>query len=790
MKQWSISKKRIRLFRAQLAEMKKEWQSEIENHSISDRMADLRAREGQGVPLCELLPETFACVYSSARETLGLVPHDAQLLTALAMAHGCIAELPTGEGKTLAAVFTASLAALSGRGVHVLTFNDYLARRDATWMQPVYERLGFTVSFIQEGMTHERRKAAYNADITYLTAKEAGFDYLRSFLEFDPAELVQRPFYWAVVDEADSIMIDEARIPLVAAGDRPSAVQIDEQINSAVASLQKGEHFTVDECVGTVSLTEAGAARLEQKLGVKNLYGVSENELLAQINMSLQAHFLLHRDSDYIVRDGQVFPVDEFTGRIVKNREWPVGLQAAVELKEGLVPGEHGTVMNRVTLRDFLGFYSHLCGMTGTACSAAEEFGEFYGLPVAVIPPDRPCIRCDQPDAVFADIKAKNEAVATEIRRAHMVGRPVLVGTRTVEESETLASMLSDIPGLAVLNAKNDLQEAEIIAHAGRQGAVTISTNMAGRGVDIRLGGGDKDEYRRVCKLGGLYVIGTNHYESMRIDRQLRGRAGRQGDPGESRFFVSVQDDLMVKYRLSDYLPRRVRKAGGQEPLHSAVLGRAISHIQHVSEGQLSDIKITLAKYSAVVEEQRKIVYKKRMDILTDDASLGILEKQNPKKRDEILHQISQEEYVHARKCIELFAINVCWANHLLECENAMDEVPVIGQAHGDPFLTFNRRIIAAFDNMEQIMTQMVLDSFSRLIIRDGKVDLLAMGIHGPSSTRTYLVSDGTENYGMSVRADFASAVNPTLYLLLICAKLFHLRKDKSNSKNRSSGNG
>lgn len=779
MKEWSISKKRIRLFRAQLTGMKVEWRSGIENDSIPDRMADLRARAGQGTPLCELLSETFACVFSSVKETLGLVPHDAQLLTALAMAHGCIAELPTGEGKTLAAVFTASLAALSGKGVHVLTFNDYLAQRDAIWMQPVYERLGFTVSFIQEGMTQERRKAAYHADITYLTAKEAGFDYLRSFLVFDPAELVQRPFYWAVVDEADSIMIDEARVPLVAAGDIPSPVQIDEQISSEVSALQKGKHFTTNEQTGTIFLTEAGAARLEQKLGVKNLYGAFENELLAQINLSLQAHFLLHRDCDYIVRDGQVFPVDEFTGRVVKNREWPERLQAAVELKEGLAPREHGTVMNRITLRDFLHFYPHLCGMTGTASSAAEEFGEFYGLPVAVIPPDRPCIRRDQPDAVFADKKAKNVAVATEIRGAHTAGRPVLAGTRTVEESETLASMLSDIPGLAVLNAKNDRQEAEIVANAGRLGAVTISTNMAGRGVDIRLGGGDKEEYRRVCELGGLYVIGTNHYESMRIDRQLRGRAGRQGDPGESRFFVSLQDDLMVKYRLSDYLPRRVRKASGQEPLHSAALRRAISHIQHVSEGQLSDVKLMLTKYSAVVEEQRKIVYQKRMDLLTDCTSLGILEKQHPNKRDGILHQISHEEYVHVRKCIELFAINVCWANHLLECENAMDEVPVIGRAHGDPFLTFNRRIIAAFDNMEQMMIQMVLDSFSRLVIRDGKVDLLAMGIHGPSSTRTYLVSDGTESYGMSVGADFASAVNPTLYLLLICAKLFHMRKDK-----------
>lgn len=780
MKQWSISKKRMRLFMAQLAAMKEKWQLEIESNTIPDRMADIKVRASQGETICELLSETFACVFYSVQERLGLVPHDAQLLTALAMAHGCIAELPTGEGKTLAAVFTASLAALSGRGVHVLTFNDYLAKRDALWMQPVYELLGFTVSFIQEGMTHEQRKAAYRADITYLTAKEAGFDYLRSFLEFDPAELVQRPFNWAVVDEADSIMIDEARIPLVLAGNMPSTVQIDERVSPAVADLKRNVHFTVDECAGTICLTEAGATRLEQELGVDNLYGEAENNLLAQINLSLQAYFLLHRDGDYIIRAGKVIPVDEFTGRVVKNREWSEGLQTAVELKEGLMPRERGTVMNRITLRDFLCFYPHLCGMTGTACSAAEEFREFYGLQVMVIPPDHPCARRDQPDVIFSDIKMKNDAVADEIRRAHMVGRPVLVGTRTVEESEELASMLSDIPSLVVLNAKNDQQEAEIIARSGQLGAVTISTNMAGRGVDIRLGGGDKKEYAQVCELGGLYVIGTNHYESLRIDRQLRGRAGRQGDPGESRFFVSLQDNLMVKYRLSDYLPRRVRKANGSVPLDSSTLRRAVSHIQHISEAQLSDAKIMLAKYSAVVEEQRKIVYKKRMDILTGRILLDILEKQNPEKQDEILHRISREEYVRACKCIELYAINSCWADHLLECESAMDEVPVIGRAHGDPFLSFNSQMIAAFDNMEQKVIQTVLDSFSRLVIRDGKVDLFAMGIHGPSSTRTYLVSDGIEDIGMTVKGEFASAVNPMLYLFLLCAKLFHLRKNRS----------
>ena len=745
-------------------------------------MESLRRQALRGAPARELLPETFAAVCSASRLALGLEPHDAQLLTALAMADGCVAELPTGEGKTLAAVFTAAFAALSGRGVHVLTFNDYLARRDALWMEPVYGQLGMTAAFIREDTPPAQRKAAYEADVTYLTAREAGFDYLRGFLAFDPQELVQRPFYWAIVDEADSILIDEARIPLVAAGDLPSSVETDRRIDRAVAALQAGGDFTVDDYGSAVSLTEAGASRLEQALGVCNLYRADENSLLAKINLSLQAHCLLRRDADYIVRGGQVFPVDEFTGRVMKNREWPEGLQAAVEQKEGLAPRTHGAVMNRITLRDFLSFYPHLCGMTGTARSAAEEFGAFYRLRVAVVPPNRPCIRIDRPDVIFADQKAKTDAVATEIRKAHAAGRPVLVGTRTIEESEALAATLPDLPGLMVLNAKSDGQEAEIIAQAGKPGAVTISTNMAGRGVDIRLGAGNEEEYRRVCRLGGLYVIGTGRHESVRIDNQLRGRAGRQGDPGESRFFVSLEDDLMVKYRLKDCLPRSVRVAAGAAPLHNAALGRMIAHIQRVCEGQTLDAKIMLAKYSAVAEEQRKIIYRKRMAILTGRESLSVLEKQAPEEAEALLRQLPREEYTRARRAVELFAVSRCWADHLVEFESAMDEVPVIGEVRGDPFSTFNRRLIAAFDRLEAEILRTVRELFARMIIRDGKVDLPAMGVQGPSSTRTYLVSDGTETAGMAVGADLAGFVNLPFYLLLLAAELF---KNKGGGKKR-----
>ena len=465
----------------------------------------LRDRALNGESLDGLLPETFAAAREAALRAVGLRPFEVQLLAGIAIHRGKLAEMSTGEGKTLAAVAPAVLHALQGRGVHVLTFNDYLARRDADWMGPVYRALGLTVGVIQEGMSAGPRRSGYAADVTYATAKEAGFDFLRSNLARDAGQLVQRPFHFAIVDEADSILIDEARVPLVIAGDRPSSSVDPLRIADLVRGLTEGDDWVVSEYGRNVELSESGLDRVEQELGCGPLHAAENYLLLAEINQSLHAHALLRRDVDYIVTDGRIELVDEFTGRVVDDRRWPDGLQAALEAKEGLKIRPGGRILGSVTLQHFLGQYPRLAGMTATARSAAEELFDFYGLNVVPIPPNRPSIREDLADAVFTSREAQIQALVGKVRRLHQNRRPVLVGTRSVAESEEIAGrLLANDIACSVLNAKNDEEEASIIAEAGRPHAVTISTNMAGRGTDIRLGGRGEDERDEVVVRGGL----------------------------------------------------------------------------------------------------------------------------------------------------------------------------------------------------------------------------------------------------------------------------------------------
>ncbi|HBP38926.1 MAG TPA: accessory Sec system translocase SecA2, partial [Clostridiales bacterium] len=553
--------------------------------------------------LNKLLPEAFALVCAAVRKTLGWTAFDSQLLAAAAMQAGRIAELDTGEGKTLSAVFVAYLQALTGRSVHVLTFNDYLASRDAVWMGPVYECLGVRAACVRQETALAERRQAYQANITYLTAKEAGFDYLRGFLAATPDELVQRPFYFAIVDEADSIMIDEARIPLVLAGDTGGPGAIDPALFRLVSSMQVNRHYRLDEYAEHILITESGNAWLEKHLNLTNLYDPENVEILTRIRLILQAIALLRRDVDYIVRGDSIQLVDEFTGRVIQNRQWPDGLHEAVEIKEGLSGRSHGRILNRITLRDFLALYPGLCGMTGTAWSAAAEFYEFYGLRVTRVPPHVPSCRIDKPDLIYARRADKEHAIAEAIVRRHAAGQPILVGTASVEESEYLAAAIR-ARGLdcEVLNARQDEAEAAVIARAGRRGAITISTNMAGRGVDIQL----EDPAS-----GGLSVIGTSRQRSRRIDNQLRGRSGRQGDPGESQFMVSLQDDLIERYHIRDALPPQYRPPDGQpgqesqtgpdigsEPIVDPAVAEALAHTQRVIEGQLFQQRQALARYS------------------------------------------------------------------------------------------------------------------------------------------------------------------------------------------------
>ena len=538
------------------------------------------------------LIETFAVTAVVAARVLGLVMFDVQLQGGVALANGHIAEMQTGEGKTLAAVPAVAWYAREGRGVHVMTANDYLARRDAHWMKPIYDGLGLSVGCIQQGMTANERREAYSCDVTYATASEVGFDYLRDQLAIFPNDQVHRSFAVALVDEADSILIDEARVPLVIAGDQENTEGLAHQVDKVTRHLRLFQHYVVDEGGRNVALTDAGIAAIERAFNCGNLFDDENLTLHAAVQDSIHAHALLRRDVDYLVKNGVIESIDEFKGRIIQDRRWPAGLHTAVEAKEGVAPKMQGRVLGSITIQNLLGLYDSVCGMTGTAATQAGEFRDIYELEVEVIPTNRPMIRIDHPDVVFRTKTEKERAVIDEIRRVHACGRPVLIGTASVEESERLSSKLTDLSH-QVLNARNDEHEAAIVARAGERGAVTISTNMAGRGTDIRLGEG-------VVSLGGLYVIGTNKHENRRIDNQLRGRAGRQGDPGESRFFVSFEDNLLVKYGIEA----------------DSGLERTPAEVQRAIEGQQLSVRVFLNKYESVTEGRRLAMQQKRQNIL------------------------------------------------------------------------------------------------------------------------------------------------------------------------------
>jgi preprotein translocase subunit SecA len=553
-------------------------------HLDDDR---LRAAAAQANDILEFM----AIAATAASRILRQDMFDVQRRGALALARGSIAEMQTGEGKTLAAVPAIAWLARSRTGVHVMTVNDYLARRDAAWMGDIYRFLGLSVGYVQQGMTAAERRAAYGCDITYATANEIGFDLLRDRLALFPQHQVHRPFSAAVIDEADSILIDEARIPLVIAGGDTEDNALAYVADRVVGPLQPAVHYTVDVGEHNAALTDAGIRAVEESFACGNLFDDRNLRLHTAVQDALHARALLRRDVDYLVRNGAIEMVDEFKGRIAINRRWPAGLHTAVEAKEAVAPKSQGMVLGSTTIQDLVALYPSLCGMTGTAMTQEREFLHIYDLRVEAIPTNRPVIRIDHPDVLFETRAEKEQAVLAEIRRVHATGQPILVGTASVEESERLSGMLFGVPH-RVLNARNDEAEAAIVAEAGRCGAVTISTNMAGRGTDICLGEG-------AAALGGLYVIGTNRHESRRIDNQLRGRAGRQGDPGCSRFFISLEDPLMVKY--GDLNPQSSR-----DPVA----------IQGLVEGQHLDQRLFLQNYDSPVEGQRNKVHSWRQDVL------------------------------------------------------------------------------------------------------------------------------------------------------------------------------
>ena len=553
---------------------------------------ELKQQGRRAVSLAEVVAATAVV---SAR-VLGLAMFDVQVRAAVALAEGHVVEMATGEGKTLAAVPAIAWYARAGEGVHVLTANDYLAGRDAEWMRVVYDWMGLSVASVHRTMTADERRAAYRADVTYATATEVGFDYLRDGLALHTTGLVHRPFASAVIDEVDSILIDEARIPLVIAGGASDSVALAAGADRLVRTFTEGIDFTIEQNGRSVQLAPEGAAKVEAAFHCGNLYDTDQQALLGAIHDALHAHRLLARDVDYLVSDDAVWSVDELKGRIVADRRWPAELQTALEFKERVRLKQQGRILGSISIENLVALYPRVCGMTGTAATQASEFREMYGLEVVRIPTRLPVARIDQPDEVFPTRHAKDAAIVDEIARVHATGRPVLVGTATVEESEQLSRRLGFVPH-HVLNARNEAAEAGIISRAGECGAVTISTNMAGRGVDIRLGAG-------VAALGGLHVIGTNRHDSRRIDDQLRGRAGRQGDPGSSRFFVSQEDRLIAS------------AAEGGERLTA-------DQAQRRAEGRSLDIRIFLRKYESILEAQRRSVRERREAVLTGGSPIA-----------------------------------------------------------------------------------------------------------------------------------------------------------------------
>ncbi len=587
----------------------------LSDEELRRKTIEFRERLAKGEPLDDLLPESFAVVREAARRTLGQRHFDAQLMGGIVLHQGKIAEMKTGEGKTLVATLPVCLNALTGRGVHVVTVNDYLAKRDAEWMGAVYNFLGLSVGVIVHGLNDAERKQSYGADITYGTNNEFGFDYLRDNMKFSTADFVQRDFYYAVVDEVDSILIDEARTPLIISGPAEESTELYYRVDKIIPQLRREADYVVEEKSRTAVLTEEGVARAEKLLRVENLYDPANIEILHHANQALRAHTLFKKDVDYIVKDGEVIIVDEFTGRLMPGRRYSEGLHQALEAKEDVKIENENQTLASITFQNYFRMYDKLAGMTGTADTEAAEFKKIYDLDVLVMPTNRPMIRLDHPDAIYKTEEEKFKAVAREIRELHSKGQPVLVGTISIEKSEHLSNLLRR-EGIkhAVLNAKHHEKEAEIVAQAGQPGAVTLSTNMAGRGTDIVLGTG-------VAQLGGLHIIGTERHEARRIDNQLRGRSGRQGDPGSSRFYLSLEDDLLRIFG-SDRISSIMDKLGMEEdqPIEHSLVSKAIENAQKRVEGQNFEIRKQLLEYDDVMNQQREIIYKQRREILQSES--------------------------------------------------------------------------------------------------------------------------------------------------------------------------
>lgn len=688
----------------------------------------------------------LALAREASVRALGMRPFDVQLLGAERMRAGKVVEMDTGEGKTLAGAITAAGFVLQGRSVHVVSVNDYLARRDAEWMRPLYDLLGVSVGWIGSASTADERRLAYQADVTYAPISELGFDVLRDRLATDLAGLVSPRHDVALVDEADSVLIDEARVPLVLAG-AAEGIAPATRITDVVRALRPGVHYQTDEDGHSVSLTEDGTAAVEAELDGIDLYSADHAETtLTQVNVALHARVLLQRDVHYIVRDGRVHLINESRGRIARLQRWPDGLHAAVEAKEGLPVTDAGEILDSMTVQALVGRYTTLCGMTGTALVARDQFDAFHRLRVWQIPPNKPCVRVDEPDRVYATIEQKEAAIVELVGSTHRTGQPILIGTQDVAESERLAVLLEKAGvGCTVLNAKNDAQEAAIIAEAGRYGAVTVSTQMAGRGTDIWLGGSDQSDYDRVVALGGLCVVGTGRHLSGRLDKQLRGRAGRQGDPGRSVFFASPEDELVLTYAPDAKPPTHVEDDGRVRDKDTLwVMG----HAQRVADATMLELHRNTSQYNGVIHHQRRPLDEQRDRVLRTDQALRDLETACAARLATLRTSVSEATLVDAARLITLYHLDRCWAEHLAFLAELREAIHFRVLAKQVPIVEFNREAIAAFERFRERVAERSADSFDAAPITEDGFDPDQAGLRRPNATWTYMVHEnpfGTE---------------------------------------------
>ena len=610
----------------------------LSDEELAAKTGMFKERVEKGEPLDDLIPESFAVIREASRRILGERHYDVQLLGGVVLHQGKIAEMKTGEGKTLTSTLAVYLNSLTGKGVHVVTVNDYLASRDADWMGQVYRALGMSVGRIVHGMDDPERREAYGADVTYGTNNEFGFDYLRDNMKFDLSDFCQREFNYAIVDEVDSILIDEARTPLIISGPADITTDLYKNVNRIIKKFKRDEHYLFDEKSRQVSLNEEGIGLGEKLLKIDNLYDPSNIEYLHHLNQALKAHIAFQRDVDYIVKNGQVVIVDEFTGRTMEGRRYSDGLHQALEAKENVKIERENQTLASITFQNYFRMYDKLAGMTGTADTEAPEFKKIYDLDVVVMPTHMPMIRTDYADVIYKNVKAKYQAIINEIKEKHENGQPVLVGTISIDVSEKISKMLKkEKIAHEVLNAKHHEREAEIIAHAGQRGKVTIATNMAGRGTDIKLGDG-------VVDAGGLHILGTSRHESRRIDNQLRGRSGRQGDPGSSRFFLSLEDDLLRIFgsgRISGVMDKLGMEE--DEPIEHNMITRAIENAQRKVEGHHFDIRKHLLEYDDVMNKQREVIYQQRKEVLSGDNLQTVLQDMTEDLIDGVVSEVADE---------------------------------------------------------------------------------------------------------------------------------------------------